>query len=268
MNSAVERAINRIWDGYAEQLTLSDIASSAILSRFHFSRIFKEATGVSPGRFLSAVRICQAKRLLLTTSLNVTDICFAVGYNSLGSFTNHFTDSVGVSPSRFRHLSEDAGFSPPRPQPDPPAGGTVAGTITLPAGFAAARVYVGIFDSPIIQRHPASAVIVEPGPGAGRSMYRLVGTPEGTGFLHAVAVADSVDPEPWTRRVLLTSGASPVRVTADAVTEAPISLRPRCQTDLPVLLALPDLELEYDDFRPTEAMRMPVEAPASAQMAS
>lgn len=268
MNSAVERAINCIWDQYGEQLTLSDLANSAILSRFHFSRIFKEATGVSPGRFLSAVRICQAKRLLLTTPLNVTDICYAVGYNSLGSFTNHFTDSVGVSPSRFRQLSRDGGFTPPRPQPDTPAGGTVAGTVSLPEDFAVARVYAGIFDSPIVQRHPARATVMEIGPGTRYGMYRLAGVPEGGGFLHAVAVADSVDLEPWTRRALLTSGASPVQVAAGRVTEVSISLRPQRRTDLPVLLALPDLELEYDDFRAAEAMRAPVSDSVSARLAS
>src|SRR5712671_1010922 len=110
MNSAVERAIKCIWERYDEPLSLADIACSAILSRFHFSRIFKDATGVSPGRFLSAVRIYQAKRMLLNTRMNVTDISFAVGYNSLGSFTNHFTASVGVSPGRFRRASGNVAF--------------------------------------------------------------------------------------------------------------------------------------------------------------
>jgi len=81
-------------------------------------------------------------------------------------------------------------------------------------------------------------------------------------------VADSVDPEPWTQRALLTSGASPVRVTAGTVTEVSIPLRPQRRTGLPVLLALLGLELEYDDFRPTEAMRMAIKAPASARQAS
>jgi AraC family transcriptional regulator len=268
MNSAVERAINRMWDQYGEPLTLSDLASSAILSRFHFSRIFKESTGVSPGRFLSAVRIGQAKRLLVNTSLNVTDICFEVGFNSLGSFTNHFTDSVGASPSRFRRLSEYGGFTLPRPQLDPLAGGTVAGTVSLPEGFAVARVYVGIFDSPIVQRHPACATVVQVDSRTGECAYRLAGAPEGHGFVHAVAVADSDDPEPWTRRALLTSGASAVQVSAGTLTEFPISLRPRRRTDVPVLLALPDLEMEHDDFRSLAVMPVPAEAPAPIRVAS
>lgn len=269
MNSAVERAINCIWDRYGESLTLSDLANSAILSRFHFSRIFKEATGVSPGRFLSAVRIYQAKRMLLTTSLNVTDISFAVGYNSLGSFTNHFTDSVGISPSRLRHMSGNGGLMPPRPRTQGSAGtGTVTGTIGLPEGYAVARVYVGIFNSPIVQRHPVSAITTDISSGTGRCPFRLSGVPEGHWFIHAIAVADTVDPEPWTRRGLLTSGHSAVEVTADIVGEIPLSLRPRCQTDVPVLLALPDLELEHDDFRPAEAMSLPVTSPVSARLVS
>jgi AraC family transcriptional regulator len=273
MNSAVERAIDCIWERYGEPLSLAEIAKAAILSRFHFSRMFKEATGVSPGRFLSAVRIYNAKRMLVTTSMNVTDISFAVGFNSLGSFTNHFTDSVGVSPSRFRRASRGDGFPPPEPpaapeplasrkllasrEPQEPLGplspreaycgradGIVTGTISLPAGYARARVYLGAFGSPIVQRRPVRAVVAEVTSVTAVS-YELTDVPLGAWFINAVAVADSADPEPWTRRALLVGGPDVVTVAAGR-TVAPISLRPRCVTDLPILLALPDLEAELD----------------------
>jgi AraC-like DNA-binding protein len=267
MNSAVERAITCIWDRYEEPLTLSDLADSAILSRFHFSRIFKESTGVSPVRFLYAVRIHEAKRMLLTTSLNVTDISFAVGYNSLGSFTNHFTDSVGVSPSRLRHLSGYGDFAQPYPRAQASSGqGTVTGTIRLPESYAVARVYVGIFNSPIVQRHPIAAITMDISPG--RCPYRLPGVPEGHWFIHAIAVADTVDPEPWTRRALLASGQTQAQVTAGDASEIPISLRPRCRMDLPVLLALPDLEADRDEFQPAEVMRLAVTDPVSTRLVS
>lgn len=64
------------------------------------------------------MRIFQAKRLLLTTSLKVTDVSFSVGYNSLGSFTNQFTGSVGVSPGKFRLMSRRGGFRLLTGQPD------------------------------------------------------------------------------------------------------------------------------------------------------
>src|SRR5260370_24577918 len=115
MNSAVEGAIGSRWEGYREPLSLTDIAKSAILSRFHFSRVFREVTGLSPGRYLSAVRIYEAKRLLVSTSLSVTDISFEVGYNILGSFTNRFTASVGISPARFRRSPQSAPSELPTP---------------------------------------------------------------------------------------------------------------------------------------------------------
>src|SRR5215471_4102534 len=141
MNSAVERAITSIWEHYREPLSLTDIAKSAILSRFHFSRVFREATGVSPGRFLSAVRIYEAKRMLVSTSLSVTDISLAVGYNSLGSFTNRFTESVGTSPTRFRRMWLEGSNQACAPALGSSSQdtGAVTGTAALPSRWAAAH---------------------------------------------------------------------------------------------------------------------------------
>lgn len=245
MNVAVERAIEFIYDKYSEPLSLADVANSAILSRFHFSRLFRDATGVTPGRFLSAVRIYHAKRMLLTTGMKITDVAFAVGYSSLGSFGNHFTASVSVSPGRFRRIMQNGGFGPPAPQHvRATSSGTVSGQLRFPAGLARARFYVGAFDTPIVQRQPASAAMVEACSADGSAYYLLQGVPKGKWFVHSVAVADSVDPEPWTRRVLLTGGAGEVTVPAGADINVAIDVRPRRPTDLPILLALPNLDIE------------------------
>jgi AraC-like DNA-binding protein len=251
MNSAHERAIRFIYEKYSEPLSLADIANSAIVSRFHFCRTFKDAIGITPGRYLSAIRIYQAKRMLLNTRMNVTDIAFAVGYNSLGSFSNHFTDSVGLAPGRFRRISQRGGIGLPRPRrasPDPEA--MVTGTIVFPQGYSVGRVYLGTFDTPIVQRQPAAAVIIEPPATASLCSFELTGVPHGTWFLRAVAVADDTDPEPWTRRTLLVGGAGPVTIADDTVISAGIELRTRRPTDLPILLALPDLEPESADVTP------------------
>lgn len=253
MNSAVERAIVCIWERYDEELSLSEIAESAILSRFHFCRIFKDATGVSPVRFLSAVRIYHAKRMLATTSMNVTDISFAVGYNSLGSFTNHFTDSVGVSPGRFRRLLQNRDLAQTAAARQPSASSArgksvVEGTIRLAENFAAANVYVGAFSTPIVQCRPAASTVIEMAAPERARPYRLSGISEGEWFIHAVAVADSVDPEPWTRRALLVCDHEPVRVTAGRTECATMALRPRRPTDLPILFALPGLSDGADEM--------------------
>jgi AraC family transcriptional regulator len=270
MFSPVESAIARMWEGYGEPLSLSDIAKSAILSRFHFCRVFRDATGVSPGRFLSAVRIYQAKRLLVSTSLSVTDISLAVGYNSLGSFTNRFTESVGASPTRFRRMWGEGIRADESPAPaggSGPSGsgvspwdavsplastaeqapgscsqaGTVTGQIVLPPEYAAARVYLGAFETPIVQRRPTAWTLADI-QSASPATYLLTNVPPGEWFIRAVAEADSADPEPWTRRSLLVGGQGSVTVTASAVSEADIELRARRPTDLPILFAVPNLE--------------------------
>lgn len=242
MNNAVERAIECIWERYSEPLSLTEIAESALLSRFYFARLFRDATGITPGRFLAAIRIHQAKRLLLSTSMNITDISFAVGYNSLGSFTNYFTTSVGVSPGRFRRLSRTEGFGLPGSQPNPSSGfGAVAGTISLPEGHGNARVYVGAFRTPIVQ-HPSAAAVIVDVPSGRPSCYSLPDVPDGTWFVHAVGVADGVGPDPWARRTSLVGGNDSVTVTADDVTSAAVRLRRGRLADPPILLALPDLE--------------------------
>lgn len=102
---AVERVIAHLAAGLAESHTLEDMADIAMISPFHFNRIFREVVGLSPVRYLYAMRIEEAKRLILTTPLKIIDICYAVGYNSLGSFNKRFVSLVGCSPRRIRSLA-------------------------------------------------------------------------------------------------------------------------------------------------------------------
>lgn len=89
-----------------DSLPLEVLANVAHLSKFHFVRVFEDTTGLSPCRFLSALRIEAAKLLLTKTDLHVTEICMRVGYNSLGTFSRTFHESVGFSPVHFRRLND------------------------------------------------------------------------------------------------------------------------------------------------------------------
>jgi AraC-like DNA-binding protein len=242
MDNAVERAIECIWERYSEPLSLTEIAESALLSRFYFARLFRDATGITPGRFLAAIRIHRAKLLLLNTSMSIAEISSAVGYNSLGSFSNYFTASVGVSPGRFRRLSRTGRFGSPSPQPNRRTGsGAVAGTISLPEGLGHARVYVGAFPTPIVQYPPAAGVTVDV-PNGRPCCYHLPDVPEGTWFVRAVGVAHGVGPDPSSQRTPLVGRHDSVTVTADSITSAAVRLRRPRLADPPILLALPDLE--------------------------
>src|SRR6266702_2798587 len=108
---AIERAIQAMHTHLYEVLTLDDLASVAYLSPSHFHRVFCRLIGVPPGEFLAALRFQAARRLLLTTALSVTEICFEVGYTSIGSFTTHFTHRVGLSPRLLRQRAQV--FEPP-----------------------------------------------------------------------------------------------------------------------------------------------------------
>lgn len=99
---AVERAIAVMREHFREPLSLDSLADAAVFSPYHFNRFFRQITGLTPGRFLAAVRIHEAKRLLVTSGVSVTGICFEVGYNSPGTFSRQFSEFVGVSPLHFR----------------------------------------------------------------------------------------------------------------------------------------------------------------------
>src|SRR3954451_18984182 len=87
---------------YFEPLDVDDLARAAGLSRAHFSREFRRAFGVPPHVYLLTRRLERAAALLRNTDRSVTDVCLAVGLQSLGSFTTSFTRTFGVSPTPYR----------------------------------------------------------------------------------------------------------------------------------------------------------------------
>src|SRR6266508_1568405 len=99
---ALRRARDLIDRDYAEPLDLEAMAGEAGYSRFHFARAFTAAYGETPRTYLTRRRIERAKTLLRTANLSVTEICFLVGFASLGSFRARFRALVGRPPSEYR----------------------------------------------------------------------------------------------------------------------------------------------------------------------
>jgi AraC-like DNA-binding protein len=87
---------------YADPLAVEDVARAAGLSTYHFIREFRRAFGCTPGRYLRERRLTRARQLLAVSGLPVTEICFAVGFESLGSFCTLFRKSEGTTPMSFR----------------------------------------------------------------------------------------------------------------------------------------------------------------------
>jgi transcriptional regulator GlxA family with amidase domain len=85
-----------------QPLTLEDLSLEVDLSAWHFLREFRTAFGETPHDFLTRLRVERAKELLTISSRPVTEICFDVGFSSLGSFSTLFRREVGMSPAQFR----------------------------------------------------------------------------------------------------------------------------------------------------------------------
>jgi AraC-like DNA-binding protein len=93
---------------YPEPVTVAKAAAAAAISPHHFHRQFKAVFGQTPMQFVQGCRLEAARRLLLTTDLPVTQICFSTGFESLGSFSSLFRRRFGRSPRQFRRSAEES----------------------------------------------------------------------------------------------------------------------------------------------------------------
>lgn len=234
--AAVETVIARMRESADAPLNLAEMAEAAGVSRCHFDRVFRIVTGLSPRRFQTALRLHAATRLLLTTERHVTEVCFDVGYESLGSFVTKFTSTFGVSPQRLRQIADHfdqplarwlAGVTMPR-------GNDIRGRI---AGDFAGIVFVGLFGERIADESPMACAILRT-PGA----FALAAPPDGS--YHAMAIG--MRPEQRAIDVLLddalprAASARPVHVLHRAVSEEiALALRAPDPIDPPVNLTLP-----------------------------
>ncbi|MEV0531896.1 helix-turn-helix transcriptional regulator [Kitasatospora sp. NPDC050463] len=98
---------------YAEPLDVPALARDALMSSGHFSRSFRAAFGETPYSYLMTRRIERAKALLRRGDLTVTEVCFAVGCTSLGSFSTRFTELVCENPSSYRARGHEDGAAVP-----------------------------------------------------------------------------------------------------------------------------------------------------------
>lgn len=244
----VERIILKMREHLDEPFPLQQMAEISNLSPFHFNRIFRQITGIPPTQFLYALRLEAAKRLLLTTHLRVTDVCYEVGYNSLGTFSTRFTQLVGLTPYQLRHLTElqttlPLASSRESREPFPAlanAAACVEGQISSPQPRTNA-VFVGLFRTRIPQGRPvAGALLTELG------RYRIGPLPDGRYYLLAAALPDATEPLtyllPNTAAMLVGSGQGALIVKGGQVFgNANIKLRPMRLTDPPILTALTSL---------------------------
>ena len=225
--------------------TLDDFAAMANYSPFHFARMFRHIIGIPPGEFLAALRFEHAKELILRTEVSITDICFEVGFSSLGTFSARFKHLVGVSPADLRTLPERleprlAEFRCHNQSATRP-GATLGGVVSAPYATDG-HLYVGLFPAAIPQHAPISGMH-----RVGAGPFTLRGIPPGTFRLLAAMYPDSTDPmDHLLPGNQLLVAADPDPITIDPAGRQPsrsLVLRPLQPTDPPILTALAPMAL-------------------------
>ena len=238
MDNTVERIVNIMRDRYGERLYIPELAAEAFFSPFHFSRIFRRETGVAPGQYLTAVRLFEAKRLLLSTSFNVADIACQVGYRGIGTFTTRFSAAVGCSPGQYRRLPPGAmlsysdercripdAASTPAPASSDDTAGTVVAILPRTGGR---RLFAGVFDSAVPQGSPSVWQVVDPA-ASPRVVLRDVAPGP-----HVLIVVEQQEHDVAPPGVFV----RPLHVAAGAVSKVDVRLRPAQRTDPPIMVAL------------------------------
>ena len=251
---AVERVITDARERLCEPISLHDMSRVAYLSAFHFNRVFHQITGLPPAKFISAMRLDEAKRLLLNTHMSITDICFEVGYNSLSTFTRLFTQRVGLGPREFRYLAER--ITPASVESLCAHYADLTGRAMNHAsveGFVDSTkpsegpIFVGLFRAFIPQSRPVGGALIT-SPGA----FHIGPVPDGTYHLLAAALPRLSDTLgyllPDSAHLLVGAGNSPVIVRqGKASGRFNITLRSMALTDPPLLVSLPFLLYQSAD---------------------
>jgi AraC-like DNA-binding protein len=241
---AVERVISHIKLHLEKPFDLDQIAQLAAISKFHFVRVFEEITGTTPHHFLACLRVQRAKELLLNSKSPITEICFEVGYTSLGSFSATFSALVGVSPQQFRQL-------PKRLTPTQFAKAVwhflasnrkIAGRVlegeVEGSGKARGFTFVGAFTTGVPQGMPFSGtVLLAPG------RFRIQRPDEPEFHLLGAFIPLSADLSTivTTLPVGMVGSLRVQNTAAGAPSKPRLRLRPLRLTDPPIVLALPAL---------------------------
>jgi len=267
---SAERVVTHMWLHLDETQSLAHLADVAAASPFHFSRLFRHVTGVSPSRFLCAARITTAMRLLLTTELSVTSICFDVGYNSLGTFVRRFTELVGRSPCQLRRAAanfrstnlKDLGEAQPSGDSCGSLEGRGANWVDVPIEFQG-LVFVGLFAEPILHGRPEWSVILRK---SGALTFESV--PDGIYYVLAVGMPwTSSDDELLVNDGVIRADHGPLTIRGGVCRSFTLVLAPPRVIQIPIVTSVPLLSIEVVGRikSRTQQASLPGFAPAGAR---
>lgn len=241
----IDAVIEFIHENLYDELPLSRLAGHIAYSPSHFTRIFKERTGLSPLYYVSSHRLQKAKDLLLHTNLSIRDIGLEIGQQSLGTFTTRFTERVGVTPSEFRGSALHAdkqlqALKNLRDWRDPGFAGhplaQVYGTVHAAVPFEGV-ILIGLFAKPIPEGLPLYGTLL---PALGE--FRFTSVKPGTYYLMATSVSWGMRAKDFLvpHTTLRTRSKEPVVVSAGSIIpHRHVMLHPPRPDDPPILVSIP-----------------------------
>ncbi|WP_239984699.1 helix-turn-helix domain-containing protein [Lentibacillus sediminis] len=245
---AVVQAIEYMKRNLDKEITSEELASLVGYSHYHFSRIFKEITGVSPRHYLSALRIESAKQILVNrSSSTMLHTLLSVGFRSMGTFSSRFKQYVGLSPKQFQvnvkplHQFINQQENNIKPLEDSRPSPVLTCYIEFPESFKG-LIFVGLFPRPIPDQKPLQGIVLN----HHQSKCLFSNIPTGTYYVLAATLPISFNPRDYflLDRVLRGKYEYPIKVTDCTNTEIRITLREPLPTDPPILVNLPQLLFE------------------------
>ncbi|MBT2663426.1 helix-turn-helix domain-containing protein [Bacillus sp. ISL-45] len=247
---AVTKTIEYMKENINEELTSDKLAAVAGYSPYHFSRVFKEVTGVSPRHYLSALRIEAGKEMLMeSSSHSILKTLLDIGFHSLGTFSSKFKQFVGQSPKQFQkdalklHRFINEMDERENAVPNDVRLPAVQCRIEAPENFRG-LIFVGLFPRPIPDQTPIAGTALR----HTQRNYTFTRVPNGTYYVLATAIPRSLNPRDYflLSKSLRGKAEGSIEISTGSWIEVHIKLREPMPYDPPILVNLPSLLFEKD----------------------
>ncbi|MFD2044281.1 helix-turn-helix domain-containing protein [Ornithinibacillus salinisoli] len=246
----VLQAIEYMKNHIDEEITSEALAKHVGYSPYHFSRIFKDITGVSPRHYLSALRIEAGKEILINSSSSILKTLLHVGFRSMGSFNTKFKKFVGLPPKQFQSSIQDLHqfinefeFSEELTQIDI-QNPSITCHLEIPSTFKGI-LFVGLFPRPIPDQNPIHGTAIS----HHEKSCTFTNIPLGTYYIMATAISRSINPINYfvLDNALRGMADTPIHIQENTAETVHILLREPLPYDPPILINLPKLLFEKDN---------------------
>ncbi|MDK8179633.1 helix-turn-helix transcriptional regulator [Paenibacillus sp. UMB4589-SE434] len=243
------QAIHYMKQHMDQEITSKQLAAHVGYSPYHFTRVFKRETGISPRHFLTALRIESGKQHLLKGPSLMMKMLLSIGFRSTGSFHTRFKQHVGASPKHFRvtsstlltHMNQYQNQDILFESADDITTARVTCQIKAPPAFDGI-IFVGLFTRPIPDQRPIAGTALN----RGRRSCTFSEMPPGNYYVMAVSIPWSLNPKDYflLGHCLRGLHKDMIEVTRTSNHSIILPLRERLDTDPPILVNLPLLLLE------------------------